>query len=219
MKIGIIGAGHIGRIVATLSVQSGHTVMLSNSRGPETLASTIQTIGCQAGTPEQAAAFGDVVVIAVPLKNYRSVPVAPLAGKIVVDANNYYPDRDGHIAALDSQATTTSELLASHLPASKIVKGLNAIMAHDLAADGKPSASSGRRALPIAGNDADAKRVVAKLFDQFGFDIVDAGPLAEGWRFERARPAYCVPLDSATLTRILASTTREDFVAEASWRR
>ena len=218
MRIGIIGAGNIGRAVASLGISRGHAVMISNSRAPETLASTIQAIGCQAGTPEQAAAFGAVVVIAIPLKNYQSIPADPLAGKIVIDANNYYPDRDGHIAALDRQETTTSELLAKHLPTSRIVKTFNAIMAKDIEADGRTSGSPGRRALPLAGDDATAKRVVTDLLYQFGFDAVDAGHLSEGWRFERARPAYCVPLNSVTLSKTLTATKRDNFVAEASWR-
>src|SRR6185437_10581505 len=115
-------------------------------------------------------------------KHYRSVPVAPLAGKIVIDTNNYYPQRDGHIPELDNESTTTAELLQSHLPASKVVKAFNHIQAAHLTSDGQPAGSKNRRALVIAGDDADAKAVVTHLIDQFGFDTVDAGPLKEGWR-------------------------------------
>lgn len=192
--------------------------MLSNSRGPETLASTVMAIGCKAGTVEEAAKFGDIVVVAIPLKNYQSVPSKPLSGKIVVDSNNYYPERDGHIPDLDSKKTTTSELLAKHLPDSKVVKAFNAIRALDLDKDGRPSGSPDRRALPIAGDEADAKKLVSDLLDQFGFDVVDVGVLSEGWRFERAKPAYCVPFDSTGLKQALASADPNIDMPEGSWR-
>ncbi|MDR3372422.1 MAG: NADPH-dependent F420 reductase [Ancalomicrobiaceae bacterium] len=208
MKIGIIGAGFVGRAIGKLAVRSGHHVMLSNSRGPETLFSLRPGIGCEIGTAEEAAAFGDIAVVAVPLAAYRSVPVAPLAGKIVIDTDNYYPERDGQIAELDSKATTTSELLARHLPRSRIVKAFNAITMNDLESDGRPAGSPDRRALPVTSNDAEAKAIAITLYDEFGFDAVDAGPLQEGWRFERGTPAYCVPLGKSKLERTLASTIR-----------
>lgn len=208
MKIGIIGAGFVGRSVAALAVKAGHQVMLSNSRGPDTLFSYRSQIGCEVGTAAEAAAFGDIVLLAVPLRAYRAVPVAPLVGKIVLDADNYYFERDGHIAELDAGETTTSELHAAHLLASRVVKAFNAITMNDLLADGRPAGTPGRRALPLAGDDAEAKALVAGLYDAFGFDAVDAGPLSEGWRFERDRPAYCVAMAKADLTRALADTRR-----------
>ena len=130
------------------------------------------------------------MVVSVPLKNYRSVPVEPLAGKIVIDTNNYYPQRDGHIPELDNESTTTAELLQAHLPTSKVVKAFNHIYA--AAADhGWPAVGTkNRRALVIAGNDPEAKAAVTRLLDQFGFDTVDAGPLKEGWRIQRDTPGY-----------------------------
>jgi predicted dinucleotide-binding enzyme len=211
MKIGIIGAGFVARAVAMLAQRHGHRSMLSNSRGPETLLSYRSQVGCEVGTAEEAAEFGDIVLAAVPLSAYRAIPVAPLAGKIVLDSDNYYPERDGRIPELDSGATTTSELLAVHLPTSKIVKAFNAIPMNDLLADARPAGTPGRRALPLAGDDADAKAIAASLYDAFGFDPVDAGRLAEGWRFERDRPAYCVPYDKAALARVLAETTRNSW--------
>jgi predicted dinucleotide-binding enzyme len=205
MKIGIIGAGYIARAVAAVAIKNGHEVMVSNTRGPDSLFSLIGTIGCKAGSPEEAAAFGDIVLVAIPLKNYLAVPVAPLEEMIVLDANNYYPQRDGRIGELDRDEITTSELLARHLPKSKIVKVFNAIRAADIENDGRPAGSPGRRAHPIAGDDAAAKKVVAGLLDQFGFDVVDAGRLAEGRRFQRDTPAYCVPLDSRKLQAALAA--------------
>ena len=219
MKIGIIGAGFIGRALATLAVRSGHEVMISNSRHPRTLGSTAVAIGCGIGTAQDAAAFGDVVFIAIPLLAYQEIPAPPLAGKIVVDANNYYPQRDGVIEALDRHETTTSEMLAQHLAGAKVVKAFNAILQGDLEKDGRAAGAPDRRALPIAGDDTQAKQVVTGLIDAFGFDVVDAGPLSEGWRFERAKPAYCIALDVAGLEQALAAAERDAEVAHGSWRR
>jgi predicted dinucleotide-binding enzyme len=132
--IGLIGAGHIGSQVARLALAHGYNVVISNSRGPETLAALVAELGpgARAATPVEAAAAGDLVVVTVPLKNYRDVPVAPLAGKIVIDTNNYYPQRDGHMAELDNESTTTAELLQAHLPTAKVVKAFNHIYAAEL---------------------------------------------------------------------------------------
>ncbi len=208
MKIGIIGAGFVGRAIGKLAVRAGHQAMLSNSRGPQTLFSLRPGIGCEIGTVEEAMAFGEIVVVAVPLLAYRTLPAAPLAGKLVIDADNYYPERDGAVPELDRGETTTSEMLARHLPGARVVKAFNAIPMGDLEHGGLPAGTPGRRALPIAGDDAAAKAVVAKLIDAFGFDVVDAGALAEGWRFEHGRPAYCVPLDREALAKTLAGTNR-----------
>lgn len=205
MKIGIIGAGFIGRAVAGAAVKAGHDVMVSNSRAPGTLFSLTGTIGCKAGTAAQAAAFGEMVLVAIPLNAYLSIPVAPLEGKIVLDASNYYPQRDGHIAELDDEAVTVSGLLARHLPKSRVVKAFNAIAAVDIEKDGLPAGSPDRRALPIAGNDVEAKQVVTELFNQIGYDVVDAGPLTEGWRFQRDTPAYCVPFNREKMQAALAA--------------
>ena len=206
MRIGLIGAGNIGSTLARLAVEHGHDVMISNSRGPETLAGLVSHLGerATAGTAARAAEFGDVVVVTIPLKNYRKVPAAELANKIVIDTNNYYPKRDGQIPELDSGAVTTSELLAAHLPESHVVKAFNNIYYADLAAQGQPAGTPGRRALPIAGGDAEAKKVVAGLIEEFGFDVIDAGGLAEGRRFQRDTPAYVTRLDAGDLRAALA---------------
>jgi len=122
--IGIIGAGHIGGQIARLAVAKGYRVVISNSRGPETLSSLVAELGpaARAATPAEAARAGDIVLVSVPLKHYRSVPVEPLAGKIVMDTNNYYPQRDGQIPELDNESTTTAELLQTHLLTSNVVK-------------------------------------------------------------------------------------------------
>lgn len=190
--IGFIGAGHIGSQLARLAVRNGYDVIISNSRGPATLSSLVSELGPRAcaATVREAATQGDIIVVTVPLKAFPTLPVEPLAGKIVIDTCNYYPQRDGHIAALDSEATTTSELLQAHLPTSKVVKAFNHIYAADLTTDGLAAGSKNRRALIIAGDDATAKQTVAHMIDQFGFDVVDLGPLAEGWRIQRDTPGY-----------------------------
>ena len=138
--IGLIGAGHIGSQIARLAVRNNYDVVISNSRGPESLSALVAELGprARAATAADAAKAGDIVVVTVPLKNYRAVPVAPLAGKIVIDTNNYYPERDGHIAELDNESTTTAELLQAHLPTSKVVKAFNHIYAAALTTDGQP---------------------------------------------------------------------------------
>jgi len=192
MTIGLIGAGHTGSQIARLAVAHGDAVVISNSRGPDTLSALVAELGpnARAATAIEAARAGDIVVVSVPLKNYREVPVEPLAGKVVIDTNNYYPQRDGHIPELDNETTTTSELLQAHLPTSKVVKAFNHIYAAQLTTDGRPPGAKHRRALVIAGDDRDAKATVTDLLDRFGFDTVDAGPLKEGWRIQRDTPGY-----------------------------
>jgi predicted dinucleotide-binding enzyme len=208
--IGLIGAGHIGSQIARLAVASGHDVVISNSRGPQTLSALVGELGprARAGTALEAARAGDVVVVTVPLKNYRQVPVEPLAGKVVIDTNNYYPERDGHIPELDSESTTTSELLQAHLPESRVVKAFNHIYAAELTTHGQPAGSKNRRALVIAGDDPAAKKTVTQLLDQFGFDTVDAGPLKEGWRIQRDTPGYGPRRTAEELRRDLAAARR-----------
>jgi 8-hydroxy-5-deazaflavin:NADPH oxidoreductase len=190
--IGLIGAGHIGSQIARLALASGYNVVVSNSRGPQSLSALVKELGdkARAGTALEAAQAGDIVVVSIPLKNLRQVPVQPLAGKVVIDTNNYYPTRDGHIPELDNESTTTSELLQAHLPSSKVVKAFNHSYAAELTTHGQPAGSKNRRALVIAGDDASAKMTVTRLLDQFGFDTVDAGPLSEGWRIQRDTPGY-----------------------------
>ncbi|MGE5359535.1 MAG: NADPH-dependent F420 reductase [Bacteroidales bacterium] len=208
--IGLIGAGHIGSQLARLAVRNGYDVVISNSRGPETLADLVAELGTRAcaATPTDAARAGDIVVVTVPLKAYRTVPVEPLAGKVVIDTNNYYPQRDGRIAELDQEKTTTSELLQAHLPDSKVVKAFNHIYAAELTTHGQPKGTPNRRALVIAGDDPEAKATVAHLIDQFGFDVVDAGPLREGWRIQRDTPGYGPRRNAEELRRDLAAAKR-----------
>ena len=148
------------------------------------------------------------MVVTVPLKSYRSVPVEPLRGKIVIDTNNYYPQRDGNIPELDNESTTTAELLQAHLPTSKVVKAFNHIYAAELTTHGQPPGTKNRRALVIAGNESEAKAKVSRLIDQFGFDVVDAGPLQEGWRIQRDTPGYGPRRTAEELRKDLAAARR-----------
>ncbi len=208
--IGLIGAGHIGSQLARLAVKNGYNVVISNSRGPETLADLARDLGphARAATPKEAGQLADIVVVTIPLKNLGDVPVAPLAGKVVIDTLNYYPQRDGHIADLDNEKTTTSEMVQEHLATSKVVKAFNHIYAAELTMHGQPAGSEGRRGLAIAGNDPDAKKEVAALIDQFGFDTVDVGPLSESWRIQRDTPGYGPRRTAEELRRDLAAAKR-----------
>ncbi len=191
---GFIGSGNIGSTVARLAVAAGDDVVLSNSRGPETLAGLVDELGpnARAATPAEAAAAGDVVVVTIPLKNYQDVPVEELRGKIVIDTMNYYPDRDGRIAELDAESTTSSELLQAYLPESHVVKAFNNIFFMHLGSLAKPTGDPARSALAIAGDDANAKAKVTALLDRIGYDAYDLGPLSEGWRTQRDATAYGV---------------------------
>ncbi|GAA4953315.1 putative dinucleotide-binding enzyme [Nonomuraea thailandensis] len=190
--IAFIGSGHIGGTVARLSVEAGYDVVLSNSRGPETLKDLVDELGpkARAATPAEAAEAGDLVVVSIPLRAYRDVPVEPLAGKPVIDTNNYYSQRDGDFPRLDDGSLTSSELLQQHLPASRVVKVFNNIFFVHLRALPRPSGAPDRTALPIAGDDAAAKETVTAFLDAIGYDAVDAGPLAQGWRFQPGTPVY-----------------------------
>ncbi|MDI3357961.1 NAD(P)-binding domain-containing protein [Pseudomonas sp. UYIF39] len=208
MKIGILGAGAVGQAFAELALNRGFEVMISNSRGLETLGELAESIGCKIGTKEEAAAFGEIILLAIPLKAYRTIPVELLAGKIVLDATNYFPARDGPMEIFDQGLMSTSELIANHLSLSCVVKGFSAIPMKELAKDAQSTGSLLRRALPIAGDDLDAKQKVMRLHDQLGFDVLDTGSLADSWRFERGRPAFCVFFQLAGLEKVLADTPK-----------
>src|SRR6478735_3519018 len=204
------GSGIIGGTLARLLAAQGHDVVVSNSRGPETLADLVAEIGgsARAATATEAAEAGEIVVVSVPFLAVDAIPVEPLAGKVVIDTNNYYWERDGHAVDIDEGRTTPSEVLQSHLPTSHVVKLFNAIQSTHLLTQGKPAGTDGRRALPLAGDDEGAKATVAALTDEIGYDVVDAGPLAEGWRFDRDQPAYGPEADAAGLTELLAQAKR-----------
>jgi 8-hydroxy-5-deazaflavin:NADPH oxidoreductase len=202
--IGFIGSGNIGQAVARRVIAVGHSVVMSNSRGPETLAGLVDALGprARAATATAAGDAAEIVVVAIPFTSFEQVPVEPLAGKVVIDTGNYYAPRDGHVAELDDGTTTSSEMLATHLPTSKVVKAFNTIIAAQVVEQAAPPGTPHRRALPIAGDDASAKRVVTNLIDEIGFDVVDAGPLAEGRRLD-PMAAWGPILDAEGLRRSL----------------
>lgn len=185
IRIGIVGAGRVGRALAVVLAAAGHEVMLSNSRGPDTLADVVGSIAetVHAGTVPKAARFGDIVAVAIPTPAIRELRPEPFAGKVVIDANNYYPGPGTRIAELDADETTSSELLASLLPGATVVKAFNTIQYQRLVDESQPSAAAEERlAIPIAGDDPGAKQTVSDLVDQIGFTAVDAGRLADSRR-------------------------------------
>jgi 8-hydroxy-5-deazaflavin:NADPH oxidoreductase len=219
--IGLIGSGQIGGTVARLAVAAGHRVVLSNSRGPDTLSGLAAELGplARAATGEEAAADGEIVVVSIPLRAYLTVPAAPLAGKVMIDTNNYYPQRDGQIAELDSGLVTSSELLQQHLADSRVVKAFNNIFFKHLLSLARPAGSSDRSYLPIAGDDAQAKTEVTGFLDSIGYGTVDAGTLADSWRQQPGTPVYGPPYGSfdnekgtpagaAVISAALAAATR-----------
>lgn len=218
MRIGIIGAGRIGQALARRWIPAGHDIMLSNSRGPDTIRDIADALRCRAGFAEEAASFGDVTIVAVPFANIEMLPPIIVGRRVVIDTCNYYPDRDGVSPSIEDGSETTSGRLQAILPEAAVVKAFNSIRA-DLLAAGGASLSNGKiHALPIASDHNDAADLVAGLVKDAGLDPVNVGPLAESWRFERARPAYCRPLDAVELRARLMQTDRSDYVAEGSWR-
>ncbi len=209
--VGLIGSGNIGGTLARLAIDAGYDVVVSNSRGPETLTELVASLGhrARAATSAQAAAAGDIVVVTVPLGHIDQVPAEPLADKVVIDTCNYYPERDGTISALDDKQITTSGLVQQHLSKSHVVKAFNNIFFQHLGSMQRPAGASDRNTLMITGDDATAKKTVTEFrslgtpdigmyeyspvsdrIDAIGYDVFDTGSLAESWRFQRDQPAY-----------------------------
>ncbi len=193
--VGFIGSGYIGTTIARLAIAAGHQVVLSNSRGPETLADTAAKLGprASAATSGEAAAAGDIVVITVPVKAFPNLPAAPLAGKTVIDTCNYGPERDGHIPELDSESLTSSELLLRYIPDAMVVKAFNNIFFKHLQSLARPAGAADRSYLPIAEDSAPATAAVTEFIDSIGYSVVDAGPLADSWRQATDTPVWGTP--------------------------
>jgi predicted dinucleotide-binding enzyme len=190
--IGIIGAGEVGSQIARAAIASGYEVVIANSRKPETLKDLIAELGpsARAATAADAAAAGDFAVVAVPLKLANDMPVQQLAGKIVLDTNNYMPWRDGHFPVIDSGVKTVHELRQEQLPASKVAKAFTHIQAPRLLISAKPAGAAGRHALSVSSDFPEAVELVTRLYDQFGFDTVDNSPLSESWRSGPGQPTW-----------------------------
>jgi 8-hydroxy-5-deazaflavin:NADPH oxidoreductase len=221
--IGFIGSGNIGGTVAHLAVAAGYQVVMSNSRGPETLVDLVDDLGdgARAGTVADAARAGDLVVVSIPFGRFGEVPADLLDGKIVMDTNNYYAQRDGDYPDIDSGSVTSSELLQRHLAGARVVKVFNNILYRHLRELARRTGASDRSALAIAGDDAAAKAAVTAFLDKIGYDAYDVGPLREGWRYEPDRPAYGAiylgplgfdgpgqPADSATVKMAIEAAAR-----------
>ncbi|GAB2691592.1 NADPH-dependent F420 reductase [Kitasatospora kifunensis] len=191
VTLGFIGSGNMGSAIARLAVAADVQVVMANSRGPESLSELIAPLGplATAGTIEQAAE-ADLVLLAVPLTAYQAVPAAPLRGKTLLDTSNYYPIRDGRVTELDAEKLTTSELIQQHFEGVKLVKAFSNILAQHITQLARPANAPDRTALPIACDDARAKAQAAALIERIGFDTVDAGSLADTWRFEPETTAY-----------------------------
>jgi predicted dinucleotide-binding enzyme len=208
MKIGVIGSGKIGSSVGGKLAALGHDVTISNSRGPQTLTATAEEIGATAGTVEEAIADADLVVLAVPVKAVPALHLDKLAGTIMIDANNYYPARDGVIDDLELKRKTSARWTADHAPGAHVVKVFNSIYFQHILDKGQPAGTDGRIALPVAADDASAKQTVSALVDAIGFDPVDGGTLDESWRQEPGTPVYGTDLDRKGLEAGLAAAKR-----------
>ena len=215
MRIGLVGAGRVGRGLAKLAVDAGCDVTISNSRGPASLVGLAAQVGARAGKVQSAVEQSDVCVVAVPFTRVFGIDPYLFEGRTLIDVNNYHPERDGDIAALDLRQTTTSEMVQQHFRSAGVVKAFNVIPATDLS---PPFGVAGRkRALPMAGDDAESLQLVACLHELLGLDVVNAGRLAESWRFERGEPAYCTPLDEAGLRVALAQAQRAVAFCDDYW--
>lgn len=208
--IGIIGSGNIGSALARAFTAIGHPVVIANSRGPASLAPLVAELGdlATAGTVEQAAHAGELVVVTIPLGAVASIPSHLLDGRIVIDTNNYYPARDGQIAELDDESLTTAEYVARHFAGATVVKAFNHIPALAIADHAQPAGTPDRRALMVYGEDAEAVERVSALVDQIGFDAIDGGGLADSWRIQRDTPAYGPRFTATELAIKLAEARR-----------
>ena len=204
MKIGIIGSGNIGSALTRLLRGRGHDVMVSNSRGPQSLNGLTEETGAKASTVENTARNSDLVFLAVPVAAVPDLPADAFRDKVIVDADNYYPERDGNITEIADRSLTSSRWTAVHFPGARVVKAFNNIYAENLANDGRPAGANDRVGLPVAGDDAAAKRIVMTVVEELGFDPVDAGTLDESWRQQPDTPVYGTHHDAAGVRRDLA---------------
>lgn len=218
MKIGIVGAGNIGQVLAERFTQSGHDVSIANSRGPDSLRDIERTTGAKAVETREAVKGAEVVVVTIPEAKVPGLPKDLFAGVpanvVVVDTGNYYPQqRDGRIEAIE-KGMPESRWVEQQI-GRPVVKAFNNIYAAHLRKNGKPKGTAGRIALPVAGDDHRAKSVVMKLIDEIGFDAVDAGEIDDSWRQQPATPVYTADLDADGLR---AALQKADPVRKPAWR-
>ena len=191
--IGIIGSGLVGKAVAHLAIAAGYNVVISNSRGPDTLSELVEDLGAlaRAGSVEEAIEAGDIVTLAIPLATFEKLPADKFAGKTVLDQTNYYPGMgEFRRADLDKGELTSSELVQRHLRGAKLIKGLHNLSWIHMESNARPQGDAERTTLPIAGDDAAAIKAVTHFIETIGYDVVQAGSLAESWRIEPGTPIY-----------------------------
>ena len=207
--IGFIGTGHVGAQIARAVVAVGYDVILSNARGPSSLGPLVGEFDgrASAATVDEAASAAGLVVVAIPIGDFASVPVAPLVAKTVIVTSNYNRDQEGAVPALDNGQTTVPGLLQAHLPGAHVVRAFSHIDSAEITTDGRPTGTPHRRALAIAGDDPAAKKTVAAIYDAVGFDTLDLGALDEAWRVDRGQPAFIAHLD---LPELIAYVARAD---------
>jgi predicted dinucleotide-binding enzyme len=208
--VAVIGAGHIGRNFSIAAIRAGHEIVISNSKGPDTLAELVSELGpkARAASAANAAAAGEFALVAIPLRGTDGVPVDPLAGKVVLTTTNYFAKRDGPIAEIDSGEMTVPAYLQAHLPTSSVARAFNHIDAAQIVSDGTPPGTPDRRALGYAGDDPEAKRLAGDLYEAFGFDAVDVGGLRDAWRLDVDQPTFVVRQNREQLLANLAKAER-----------
>jgi predicted dinucleotide-binding enzyme len=208
--IGVIGAGHIGRSFSLAAIAKGYEIVIANNSGPETLGELVAELGpsASAATAADAAATGEFAILAIPLSGATALPVEPLAGKVVLTTCNYFAKRDGPIAEIDSGELTVPQYLRARMPTSKLVRAFNHLDAAAIASDGTPAGTPNRRALGYAGDDPGAKQLAADLYEEFGFDAVEVGGLADAWRLDVDQPTFVVRQNADELRANLAKATR-----------
>ena len=203
--IGIFGAGRVGTALARLLVASGYDVRMAGSPRQTALDLLVAVVapGAHVATPAELVAESDVIIVAVPFGKAGTVPWADFGGRIIVDAMNYWPPVDGHIAEIDADERSTSEINAARNPLARVVKSLNHLGYHEMEDDSMDPGSPLRRAIAVVGDDADARAVIARLIDDIGFDAVDGGPLSNGRALEPGHPAFGRELSARELEVLL----------------
>ncbi|MCU7552871.1 NADPH-dependent F420 reductase [Chitinophagaceae bacterium LB-8] len=211
MKIGVIGTGAIGGTIAKKMAVAGHEVKVYNAEGPDSLKKRAQELGVSPSVIDEIVNDVDVVILSIPTKAISDLPKDLFAdvseNVILVDTSNYYPFRDGEIEELKNgkvESVWVAETLGR-----PVIKAFNNLLAHSLEFGGKPEGTEGRIAMAVSGDDDKAKKIIANLINDAGFDIVDAGSLSESWRHQPGTPAYCTELNAAELKQAFNDGIKE----------